>query len=152
MVADVEHDAVAGELAAYQREESLAKELGRVKAENAELLTKVQKVTASLKNAKVTAREALIEMADQNAKLVQAFVDKKRECKQLKVGLSMWHPSSRPPGQEWSAAAAAKQWLTTLKLAWSAGAAVQNQARKRQLYGLDRHSHTSVTLHHLDRY
>jgi 3'-phosphoadenosine 5'-phosphosulfate sulfotransferase len=24
-------------------------------------------------------------MADQNAKLVQAFVDKKRECKQLKV-------------------------------------------------------------------
>lgn len=99
MVADVEHDAVAGELAAaYQREESLAKELGRVKAENAELLTKVHKVTASLKNAKVTAREALIEMADQNAKLVQAFVDKKRECKQLKVGEVIWHPSSRPPG------------------------------------------------------
>jgi VIT1/CCC1 family predicted Fe2+/Mn2+ transporter len=92
MVADAEQDAVAGELAAaYSREDSLAKDLGRVKAENAELQTKLAKVTASLKNAKVTAREALIEMADQNAKLVQAFVEKKRECKQLKVGEARRH-------------------------------------------------------------
>lgn len=101
MVADAEQDAVAGELAAaYHREESLAKDLGRVKAENAELQTKLAKVTASLKNAKVTAREALIEMADQNAKLVQAFVDKKRECKQLKVIEAIRHPSSRPPWEK----------------------------------------------------
>jgi predicted RNase H-like nuclease (RuvC/YqgF family) len=81
-----EDDAFAEELhAAHAREAALAKEIGRVKAENAELQTKLQKATASLKSAKVTAREALIEMADQNAKLVQAFVDKKRECKQLKV-------------------------------------------------------------------
>lgn len=79
-------DAFATELqAAHAREAQLAKELGKLKAENAELQTKLQKVTASLKSAKVTAREALIEMADQNAKLVQAFVEKKRECKQLKV-------------------------------------------------------------------
>lgn len=93
--------------AAYERETSLAKQLGRVKAENAELQTKLLKVTASLKTAKVTAREALIEMADQNAKLVQAYVDKKRECKQLKVCVvsamcvcvsavgSCWHSSKR---------------------------------------------------------
>lgn len=75
---------------AHEREAALAKDLGKVKAANAELQTKLQKVTASLKSAKVTAREALIEMADQNAKLVQAFVDKKRECKQLKVSLESW--------------------------------------------------------------
>lgn len=81
-----EDDVFAEELhAAHAREAALAKELVRVRAENAELQTKLQKATSSLKTAKVTAREALIEMADQNAKLVQAFVDKKRECKQLKV-------------------------------------------------------------------
>jgi hypothetical protein len=80
--------------AAHEREAALAKDLGKVKAANAELQTKLQKVTASLKSAKVTAREALIEMADQNAKLVQAFVDKKRECKQLKVSLVLWLSST----------------------------------------------------------
>jgi predicted nucleic acid-binding Zn-ribbon protein len=77
--------------ASHDREAALAKDLGKVKAANAELQTKLQKVTASMKSAKVTAREALIEMADQNAKLVQAFVDKKRECKQLKVSVAEQH-------------------------------------------------------------
>jgi len=86
MLLGVKQDAFSAELhAAYEREAALAKELGKVKAENAELTSKLQKMSQSLKTAKVTAREALVEMADQNAKLVQAFVDKKRECKQLKV-------------------------------------------------------------------
>lgn len=75
--------------AAHSREAALAQELGRVKADNAQLTSKLetvtQSLTQSLKSAKATARQALIDMAEHNAKLVAAYVDKKRECKQLKV-------------------------------------------------------------------
>jgi CHAD domain-containing protein len=71
--------------AAHDREAALAHELGRVRADNGVLQAKLQGATDSLRTAKATAREALIDMAEQNAKLVAAYVERKRECKQLKV-------------------------------------------------------------------
>eukprot|EP00878_Enallax_costatus_P042383 GHUV01049722.1.p1 GENE.GHUV01049722.1~~GHUV01049722.1.p1 ORF type:complete len:243 (-),score=64.28 GHUV01049722.1:96-824(-) len=68
-----------------EREAALAKELGRCKAECCELQTKLANAVDSASKAKKAAREALIDMAEQNAKLVAAYVEKKREAKQLQV-------------------------------------------------------------------
>ena len=68
-----------------EREAALAKELGRCKAECCELQTKLANAIDSASKAKKAAREALIDMAEQNAKLVAAYVEKKREVKQPQV-------------------------------------------------------------------
>lgn len=46
---------------------------------------KLELTQEALKAAKKTAREGLMDMAEQNAKLVAAYVEKKREVKQLQV-------------------------------------------------------------------
>lgn len=51
------------------------------------LQAKLERAADSLRNAKTAAREGLMDMAEQNAKLVAAYVEKKREVKQLQVGL-----------------------------------------------------------------
>lgn len=68
-----------------EREAALAKELGRYKAECCELQTKLSNAVEGASKAKKAAREALIDMAEQNAKLVAGYVEKKREVKQLQV-------------------------------------------------------------------
>lgn len=69
-----------------EREAALARELGRCKAECCELQSKLTNAVESASKAKKAARDALIDMAEQNAKLVAAYVEKKREVKQLQVG------------------------------------------------------------------
>jgi hypothetical protein len=53
------------------------------------LQAKLERAEQSLKNAKTAAREGLMDMAEQNAKLVAAYVEKKREVKQLQVGFML---------------------------------------------------------------
>jgi hypothetical protein len=50
------------------------------------LQAKLERAEESLRSAKTAAREGLMDMAEQNAKLVAAYVEKKREVKQLQVG------------------------------------------------------------------
>jgi hypothetical protein len=52
------------------------------------LQAKLERAEESLRSAKKAAREGLMDMAEQNAKLVAAYVEKKREVKQLQVGVS----------------------------------------------------------------
>jgi predicted RNase H-like nuclease (RuvC/YqgF family) len=71
---------------AAARESSLASQLGRSRAEAAELAARLASVQDSSRAAKRSAREALAELAEENAKLVAAFVEKRRELKRLQVG------------------------------------------------------------------
>lgn len=76
---------------AAAREASLAQALGRSRAEVAELGARLASVQDSSRAAKRSAREALSELAEENAKLVAAFVDKRRELKRLQVRpLAAW--------------------------------------------------------------
>jgi hypothetical protein len=51
------------------------------------LEAKLERAQEFLRNAKKAAREGLMDMAEQNAKLVAAYVEKKREVKQLQVSV-----------------------------------------------------------------
>eukprot|EP00775_Hariotina_reticulata_P003705 gene3705-3968_t len=73
-------------ISSLKREATLSRDLGRVKAENVELNSKLASVKESLQKAKSSTRVALVDMAEQNAKLVAAYVEKKREVKQLQRG------------------------------------------------------------------
>lgn len=72
-------------ISSLKREAALSRDLGRVKAENVELSSKLVSLKESLQKAKSSTRVALVDMAEQNAKLVAAYVEKKREVKQLQV-------------------------------------------------------------------
>lgn len=72
-------------ISSLKREATLSRDLGRMKAENVELNSKLVSVKESLQKAKSSTRVALVDMAEQNAKLVAAYVEKKREVKQLQV-------------------------------------------------------------------
>jgi hypothetical protein len=71
---------------AAARESALAQQLGRSRAEAAELSARLASVQDSSRASKRSAREALAELAEENAKLVAAFVEKRRELKKLQVG------------------------------------------------------------------
>jgi hypothetical protein len=68
-----------------EREAGLAKQLGRSRAEAEELKARLTSAQEAYKSARRSAREALTEMAEENAKLVDAFVKKRKELKQLQV-------------------------------------------------------------------
>lgn len=51
------------------------------------LQAKSERAEESVRKARKAAREGLMDMAEQNAKLVAAYVEKKREVKQLQVGM-----------------------------------------------------------------
>lgn len=71
-----------------EREEELRNELSRARAENASLsaeLKRAHEVHKETLVAKRTAREALSEMAQQNARLVSSFVQKRQELRNLQV-------------------------------------------------------------------
>eukprot|EP00877_Chromochloris_zofingiensis_P007902 jgi/Chrzof1/3365/Cz12g22140.t1 len=70
---------------ASEREASLAQQLGRSRAEAAELSARLTTAQESYKTAKRSAREALTQMAEENAKLVAAFVEKRQQVKRLQV-------------------------------------------------------------------
>jgi predicted nucleic acid-binding Zn-ribbon protein len=67
------------------REAVLAEKLGRSRAEVAELTNRLHKAQEQYRNARKSAREALQDMAEENAKLVAAFVQKRKDYKQLQV-------------------------------------------------------------------
>jgi predicted nucleic acid-binding Zn-ribbon protein len=81
-------------ISSLKREAALSRDLGRVKAENVELSSKLVSLKESLQKAKSSTRVALVDMAEQNAKLVAAYVEKKREVKQLQVTMQSEESSS----------------------------------------------------------
>jgi len=81
-------------ISSLKREAALSRDLGRVKAENVELSSKLVSLKESLQKAKSSTRVALVDMAEQNAKLVAAYVEKKREVKQLQVTMKSEESSS----------------------------------------------------------
>lgn len=71
-----------------ERELDLQGELSRARAENAALSAELKRTHDVYKEAlaaRRTAREALSEMAQQNARLVSAFVEKKKDFRNLQV-------------------------------------------------------------------
>lgn len=70
------------------REVGLREELRRARAENAAMSTELRQARDVYKEAaaaRKTAREALSELAQQNARLVTAFVEKRQELRSLQV-------------------------------------------------------------------
>ena len=68
------------------RQQELAEELHQRQAEAAEAaseLARAQEVCREMLNARRNAREALSDMAQQNARLVSAYVEKKQELRQM---------------------------------------------------------------------
>jgi predicted RNase H-like nuclease (RuvC/YqgF family) len=70
---------------ASAREAALAQQLGRSRAEAAELGARLASVQDSSRASKRSAREALAELAEENAKLVAAYVEKRRELRRLQA-------------------------------------------------------------------
>ncbi|CAG9460462.1 unnamed protein product [Pedinophyceae sp. YPF-701] len=88
-----------------KRHESMAKEGLAVKGELAELRAEREK----LLNARRQAREALGEMAEQNTRLVNAFVEKKEETSRLRAELDQVRQDARSQAAVMKAALAAAQ-------------------------------------------
>ena len=72
------------------RQQKLTEELNQRQAEAAEAaseLARAQEVCREMLNARRNAREALSDMAQQNARLVSAYVEKKQELRQMQDGM-----------------------------------------------------------------
>lgn len=87
-----------------EREGELRGELCRARAENAALSAELKRTHDVYKEAlaaRRTAREALSEMAQQNARLVSAFVEKKQDLRNLQVCKRCEFPDSSNIVHDW---------------------------------------------------